>query len=1081
MDAHLTCPRGHCWPMPDAGAPGEGMSALVCPVCGPIVESRLTAATRAAVPVGAAAVVREQATVRLHSFKPFAPKAPPQVAGYEILGEIGRGGMGVVYQARQKTLNRIVALKMILDACRDQPQEHARFLSEAEVIASLHHPNIVQIYEIGEADGRPYFSLEYVEGGSLAQRLRNGVPLLPQQAARLIADLARAVDAAHRQGVVHRDLKPANILLAGGPDLPIGQTTPKITDFGLAKKRDGGLKTTTGFILGTPCYMAPEQAAGKVDEVGPASDIYSLGAILYELLTGRPPFQGDTALVTMQQVISEDPVAPTHLQPQAPVDLEIICLKCLQKEPRKRYAAASALADDLQCYLDGRPILARPITPGERLVKWTRRRPAAATFLGISLAAFALLLAGGVWHTLQLHDALAGAESARDASVRAKNLAEDRERQVREYQYAAHVRQAGQFWDHTDLRQMRDLLALDAGPGNPDPREFTWRYLSGLSRKGRQTLKGHSDDVYFVVYSPDGTKLATASKDHTLRLWDAAAGRERAVLHGHKEEVNSAAFSPDGAVLASADDGGRILLWDVETGRERGCLQESGATVTTVAWASSGRVATGGQDKTVHLWDVDSRQELLHLEGNAEAVESLAFAPGGRFLASGAHDGALLVWDLDGGGKPHALVAGKGAIQTVTWSRDGRRLAAACEDGLVRLWDADSWQPRQPLRAHVGEAHGVAFSPDGKVLATGGTDHLVRLWDVETGAPRNVLKGHEDRIWSVAFSPDGTTIASASRDHTVKLWDPEPKQDWTALPAEGSAVSAAVLSKGGQTLALGRADGSVQLRGIRENDPLELLPRQAQAAVVALTFAPDDRRLAVQDVDGTVILWDLDQRRPKRLRQGAYVGRGALSFSADGRTLGSVSADGQAFFWDSATGEPLPAPLDKTEHWTCLAFSAVGGLLAAAKEKEDQVVLYDTRTGKVLRTLLGHRARVTCLVFSADGKTLATAGLDQTTKLWDVESGREKSGALLGHGDAVASVALHPGGKTVATGSADRTVRLWDAVTGQELARLPVHAGRVSAVAFTPDGNTLISAADGPAPEEVRLWSAEEAGEHKCP
>jgi tetratricopeptide (TPR) repeat protein/tRNA A-37 threonylcarbamoyl transferase component Bud32 len=311
--------------------------------------------------------------------------APP---GYEVLGELGRGGMGVVYKARQSKLNRIVALKMILAGSHAQAADLERFRVEEESIARLQHPHIVQIYEVGEYEGNPFFSLEFCPGGSLQEKLA-GTPLPPGEAALVVEKLARAMAAAHAKGVIHRDLKPANVLL--GED-----GTLKITDFGLAKKLDEAGQTATGTVMGTPSYMAPEQAQGK-KAVGPAADVYALGAILYECLTGRPPFKGATLHETILQVVTEEPVAPRSLQPRVPGDLETICLKCLHKDPHKRYSSAGELGDELACYLAGRPIQARPVGPWERAWKWARRRPAFASMLSVSVAALLVLLVGGWW------------------------------------------------------------------------------------------------------------------------------------------------------------------------------------------------------------------------------------------------------------------------------------------------------------------------------------------------------------------------------------------------------------------------------------------------------------------------------------------------------------------------------------------------------------------------------------------------------------------------------------------------------------------------------------------------------------
>jgi serine/threonine protein kinase len=382
MPTLLTCPSGHQW-RPAEGVSGSRINSRTCPACGAaaLTKSYLQAAVTTDEP-GATGPPDSDATTAFTT--PRQDKRLPNVIGYEILGVLGRGGMGVVYQARQLKLKRPVALKMILAGDAASGQERERFRIEAEAVARLQHPHIVQIYEVGEQDGRPFFSLEYVDGGSLAGKLQ-GSPQPPLAAAKLVESLARAIHAAHQHGVVHRDLKPANVLLTA-------TGVPKITDFGLAKQLDSDTDhTRTGAILGTPSYMAPEQAAGKMRDVGPAADVYALGAILYEMLTGRPPFRGETPIETIHQVRSDEPVPPTRLQPRLPRDVEVICLKCLEKEPRKRYLAALDLAEDLRRFQEGRPITARPVGTGERGWRWCRRNPGVAA---LSAAVVLTLLLG---------------------------------------------------------------------------------------------------------------------------------------------------------------------------------------------------------------------------------------------------------------------------------------------------------------------------------------------------------------------------------------------------------------------------------------------------------------------------------------------------------------------------------------------------------------------------------------------------------------------------------------------------------------------------------------------------------------
>jgi serine/threonine-protein kinase len=476
MAKQMTCPYGHQWLADDEAGSPIGDAAFVCPHCGAVSDTLPTAALNEATlhmakNVNLAADPPHSADAMPPSQPPVLEKTPsvawmvggvkdgiispppgkeetpaafPVSVGddYEILGELGRGGMGVVYRARQVRLKRLVALKMILAGVHADPQTLARFRSEAEAVARLKHPNIVQIYEVGEREGCPFFSLEYLDGGSLAIKLR-GTPLTAREAAQLMQTLANAVHYAHQNGLVHRDLKPANILLTA-------EGTPKISDFGLAKQVDSDAgQTRTGQILGTPSYMAPEQASGDVRRIGPACDIYALGAILYELLTGRPPFRAPTVLETLEQVRSRDPVPPRQLQPSTPRDLETICLKCLQREPHKRFASAEELAEDLRRFLAGEPIRARPVSSWERAWKWIRRRPALAALSALSAFCLLALLLTSLAYNDRLQAALAQAQTHQKEAQ--QNAAEAEEN----FQTAQQV--VDKFFTQVSEKKLRDV------------------------------------------------------------------------------------------------------------------------------------------------------------------------------------------------------------------------------------------------------------------------------------------------------------------------------------------------------------------------------------------------------------------------------------------------------------------------------------------------------------------------------------------------------------------------------------------------------------------------------------------------
>jgi hypothetical protein len=480
----------------------------------------------------------------------------PAIAGYQIEGELGRGAMGVVYRARQVLLNRACALKVILAGAHADPVAGVRFLGEAESVAMLQHPNVVQIHHIGEADGLPFLELEYVPGGSLDRAL-DGTPWPAQRAAALVEALARGVAEAHRLGIVHRDLKPGNVLLTA-------DGTPKVADFGLAKSLSvaSGL-TATGSILGSPSYMAPEQAEGKAKQVGPLADVYALGAILYELLTGRPPFRGATVMETLEQVKHAEPVPPSRLVPGLPRDIETITLKCLQKEPAKRYASAGALAEDLRRFQCGEPIRARRSGPLERTWRWCKRNPSLA---GLMLALTMAIFTGLVGVTTQWiraeQSAVAATKSAEKEAV-ARRAAEDAEDLTHRYLYVARMNLAQQASEANHTRRVLELLG-HYGPGSQQAhlRGFEWYYWWRACHLYEKNLEGHDGAVLSAAFCPGRKILASAGVDSTVRLWNTTTGQLKDTLRGHVQEVRCVAFSPDGTILASGGGDGTVRLWD---------------------------------------------------------------------------------------------------------------------------------------------------------------------------------------------------------------------------------------------------------------------------------------------------------------------------------------------------------------------------------------------------------------------------------------------------------------------------------------------------------------------------------------
>jgi WD40 repeat protein len=981
--------------------------------------------------------------------------------------------MGLVYKARHLRLNRFVALKMLITGAYAGPHERARFQREAEAVASLQHAHIVQIHDVGDHEGWPYFTMELVEGGSLAQALA-GTPQPARQAAALVAAVAEAMQAAHQSGIMHRDLKPANILLTA-------DGAPKVADFGLARHFDvePGL-TLSGAQIGTPSYMSPEQVIGKASTIGPAVDIYALGVLLYEMLTGRPPFRGETASETEQQVLHHEPLSPSRLNPKVPRDVETICLKCLEKDPKRRYPTAGALAADRGRYLNVEPIHARPAGRLERGLRWARRHQSTSAALAVMVLLLATLVAGSIlaatyFRNLQLKQRELTGKAERLAEEKEDQRAQAVEFQQREAALRLRAEQQGrELRQNLYIGQMNlasQSMVLPGGlarvaerllnweRGQPDLRGWEWYYLNGLCHRDLVTLRGHPDVLLDAAWSPDGRSIASAGGVGALGVWDAAGKGDPLWLRGHSAVVFSVAWSPNGQRLASAGYDGTIRVWNANDGRALSTLYAHESPVFAVAWNGNGtRLVSGGHDGTVRIWTLAADAVPHVLRAHGAGVTGVAWSPDGKWIASASRDMTVRIWDVDSKLESKQLTGHGNWVNHVAWRPDGQQLASASGDQTVKVWDPSTGKAVLTLHGHSLPVNGVAWSPDGTRLASAGEDYTIKVWPASGNGEPRTIRGHTNSVTSVAWSPDGARLLSASHDATAKMWDGQAKSETLALrDHEGTILTLAWSGGDRPLLASGDTRGILNLWNVAESEkPAKL--RGHNGAVTCVAWDRDRRRLATAGFDQTVRIWDAARGNEVAKLVGHTTPVVTVQWSPDGRRLASGGEDQTVRIWNVTAGRCEGTYRGHNDKVTSVAWSPNSKHVASSSVAQG-VRVWEADPGHDTASDLGHVSEVISIAWSPDSRFLALGSSNHTARILDASTGKSLH-ILRGHTAVVSAVAWNPEGTRLATASHDRAVKIWDVATGSETLTLGDHVAPVLALAWSADGTALASAGE---------------------
>jgi WD40 repeat protein/serine/threonine protein kinase len=1000
---------------------------------------------------------------------------------FRLIRSLGEGGMGQVWLAEQMSpVRRPVAIKLIRAGMYDAGVA-LRFHAERQSLAIMDHPCIAKVFDAGAtAQGQPYFVMEYVPGLPITEYC-DQKRLKVRERLELFIQACDGVQHAHQKAVIHRDLKPANILIVEVDGRPV----PRIIDFGLAKPavpRPAGetVSTQFGLVMGTPGYMSPEQVESESQDVDTRTDVYSLGVILYVLLTGMQPFetkrgQRPSLEQWLRQLREEEAPRPSskigsdrdsarataaargtdekQLSSQLRGDLDWITMKALERERERRYGTPTELAADLRRYLNDEPVSARPASTAYQIRKFIRRNRVAAAVAAMVILLALITSAAGLIAIRKQHEAQYQAEQTLQAQSRLLT------------QSAAQL-----LTDSNVAGAQGIILEVLTNPVFANARTpAAISVFQGIRAADRQlaVLAGHGGWVYSAAFSPDGARIVTASLDKTARIWDTRTGVHLATLTGHEGSVFSAAFSPDGSRIVTASLDKTARIWDAKSGVQLAALAGHGDRVYTAQFSPDGtRILTASADRTARIWDAATGLPLATIAGHDDFVRSAAFSPDGTQIVTASFDKTAKIWDSRTGKRLAVLAGHDDRVYSAAYSPDGKLIVTASSDNTARIWDARSGTQLTVISGPNDPFYSAAFAPGGQRIVTASDDGTARLWDVPTGALLTVLSGHRKNVYYCTFSPDGTQILTASADRTARVWDARTGAQLAVLEAHGGWVLDAAVSADGARIATAHADKIVRLWDATSFALVESLTGH-EGSIYSVYFSPDGTRLVSASNDKTARIWDL--------RSGAQLatltGHGErvtdAAFSPDGTRVVTASADKTARVWDARSGVQLAVLAGHADFVSSASYSPDGArILTSSNDRTARI--WDARSGAQLAVLTGHSEDVNRAVYASDGSRIATASDDGSARIWDAGTGAQLA-ILLVPGVRVRSAAFSPDGSRIVTASHDNAARIWDARTGSQLALLSGHRGAANSASYSPDGTRIVTTSDD---KTARIWDA---------